>query len=283
MARGDQPSGGDSRSPRITRTPQVNGGLDTSVAYSARVNNYWQGGKDNFAADRQAAEQALEAYPDLPLAVRASGRFRGKAISYLVHDVGLRQFLDLGTGMPAGDPVHKIAQSLVPECRVVYVDNDPMVISHARALFASAPSGSCGFVQGDVRAIDGILATAAQTLDFTRPVGVILSALLHLIPDSGEAYRIVRRAMDQVAPGSHLVVVHPASDIHPEASADLARLLNELVAQKRKYRSHAEVSAFFAGLDLVPPGVVTATQWRPESEFEAKGPAMTWCGIGRKA
>jgi S-adenosyl methyltransferase len=256
--------------------------LDTKRAYSARVNNYWHGGKDNFAKDREAAEQALEAFPELPVAVRAGVRFRTAAVSMLVREQGLRQFLDLGTGLPAGDPIHRIAQDIAPDVRVVYVDNDPMVISHAQALFTSGPEGSCGYVHADVRAIDEVLAEAGQTLDFARPVAVFLSSLLHLIPDDDDPRGIVRQAMSAVPPGSHLVIVHPASDIRPEASTEMATRLNELVAQQRTYRSRAEVTAFFDGLRLVPPGVVPVPQWRPDSEMAAKAPTMAWCGVGRK-
>jgi hypothetical protein len=263
------------------------------MAYSARVNNYWHGGKDNFAKDREAAEQALEAFPELPVAVRAGVRFRTAAVTMLVQgddppsdgmvpEAGLRQFLDLGTGLPAGDPIHRIAQALAPDSRVVYVDNDPMVISHARALFPSGPEGACGYVHGDVRDIDAVLAAAGQTLDFTRPVAVFLSSLLHLIPDSDDPYGIVRRAMAAVASGSHLVIVHPASDIRPEASTDMAARLNQLVAQKRTYRSQGEVTAFFDGLRLVPPGVVPVPQWRPDSDMAAQAPTMAWCAVARK-
>lgn len=259
-----------------------NGDLDTKMAYSARVNNYWHGGKDNFAKDREAAEQALAAFPELPVAVRAGVRFRTAAVTMLVQEQGLRQFLDLGTGLPAGDPIHRIAQGMAADCRVVYVDNDPMVISHARALFPSGPQGACGYVHGDVRDIDAVLAETGQTLDFTRPVAVFLSSLLHLIPDSDDPYGIVRRAMAAVPPGSHLVIVHPASDIRPEASTDMAARLNQLVAQKRTYRSQAEVTAFFDGLRLVPPGVVPVPRWRPDSDMAAKAPTMAWCAVARK-
>ena len=259
-----------------------NGDFDTKMAYSARVNNYWHGGKDNFAKDREAAQQALEAFPELPVAVRAGVKFRIKVVTLLAQEYGLRQFLDLGTGLPAGTPIHEIAQGLRPDSRVVYLDNDPMVISHARALFASRPEGACGYLHADVRDTAPILAAAGQTLDFAAPVAVFLSSLLHLIPDSDDPYGIVRQLMGAVAPGSFLVMVHPASDIRPEASADMACRLNQLVAQQRTCRSQAEVTAFFDGLELVPPGVVPVPQWRPDSEMAAQAPTMAWCAVGRK-
>jgi hypothetical protein len=269
--------------PEADKKPRPpNGDLDTKVAYSARVNNYWHGGKDNFARDREAAEQAMEAFPELPVAVRAGVRFRAKAVTMLAGEHGLRQFLDLGTGLPAGQAIHQIAQQVAPQSRVVYVDNDPMAISHARALFTSGPEGSCGYVHGDVRDLDEVLAEAGRTLDFSQPVAVFLASLLHLIPDADDPYGIVRRVMSAVPVASYLVIVHPASDIRPEASTDMASRLNRLVAQKRTYRNQAQVTAFFDGLRLVPPGIVPVPRWRPDSEMQAKTPTMAWCGVGRK-
>jgi S-adenosyl methyltransferase len=257
--------------------------LDTSVAYSARVNNYWQGGKDNFAADREAGEQALDAFPDLPLAVRAGIKLRTRAIRFLVQEAGVRQFLDLGTGLPSGDPVHRIAQSLDSQCRVVYVDHDPMVISHAQALSHSAPEGACGYVEDDVRDTGTVLAAAKQTLDFGQPVVVFMSSLLHLIPDDDDAYPMVAAYLDAVVPGSYLLITHPSSDIHPQQAAQMASRLNNLMVQKRKYRNQAEVARFFTGLEFVEPGLVPVPKWRPESEMEARSPTMVWCAIGRKS
>jgi len=230
--------------------------LDTKVAYSARVNNYWRGGKDNFAADREAAEQAVKAFPALPEAVRAGQTFRGRVARYLVDETAVRQFLDLGTGLPTGETIYQIAESLAPGGRVVYTDNDPMVLSHARALLTGSAPGSCAYVHADLRDPGTVLTAAAQTLDLTEPVAVLLVSVLHLIPDSDDPYAIVSRLMQATAPGSHLVIVHPSSDIRPEASAQMAAKLNQMAAQQRTYRSHDEVSRFFGGLDLVEPGVV---------------------------
>jgi hypothetical protein len=277
MTSSEEPVPGQARAPRPSPAD-----LDTRVAYSARVNNYWHGGKDNFAKDREAAQTAIEAFPELPMAVRAGVKFRVKAVTLLASEMGVRQFLDLGTGLPAGDPIHRIAQRIAPQSRVVYVDNDPMVISHAQALYASLPEGSCGYVSGDVRDTEAILAQAGQTLDFAEPVAVFLASLLHLIPDTDDPSGLVREVMNATAAGSALVVVHPASDIRPQASTDLAARLNQLVAQQRTYRGHAEVSGFFDGLELVPPGVVPVPAWRPESELEERTPTMAWCGVGRK-
>jgi S-adenosyl methyltransferase len=256
--------------------------LDTNVAYSARVNNYWRGGKDNFAADREAADRAVEAFPQLPEALRAGQLLRGRIARYLATQAGVRQFLDLGTGLPTDRTIYQIAAPLTPGCRCVYTDNDPMVISHARALLVSGAEDSCAYVQADLRKPGAILAAAAQTLNFAEPVAVILVSVLHLISEADDPYAIVRELMDPTAPGSHLVIVHPSSDLRPESSAKMAASLNELVAQQRTYRDRGQVTRFFDGLELVEPGVVPAPQWRPDSPEEAAAPTMAWCGVGRK-
>jgi SAM-dependent methyltransferase len=257
--------------------------LDTKVAYSARVNNYWRGGKDNFAADRAAAEQAVKAFPALPEAVQAGQAFRERVARYLATETAVRQFLDLGTGLPTGATVYQIAESLAPGGRVVYTDNDPMALSHARALLTGGAPGSCAYVHADLRDTAAVLSAAAQTLDFTEPVAVLLVSVLHLIPDTDGPYAIVSRLMQATAPGSHLVIVHPSSDIRPEASAQMAAKLNQMVAQQRTYRSHAEVSRFFGGLDLVEPGVVPLPQWRPDTADEAAVPTLAWSGVASKS
>jgi hypothetical protein len=257
--------------------------LDTKVAYSARVNNYWRGGKDNFAADREAAEQAVKAFPALPEAVRAGQAFRERVARYLVAETAVRQFLDLGTGLPTGETIYQIAESLAPGGRVVYTDNDPMVLSHARALLTDGAPGSSAYVHADLRDTGAVLTAAAQTLDLTEPVAVLLVSVLHLIPDADDPYAIVSRLMEATAPGSHLVIVHPSSDIRPEASAQMAANLNQMVAQKRTYRSHGEVSRFFGGLELVQPGVVPLPQWRPDTADEAAVPTLAWSGVARKS
>ena len=273
------------RAGRVDRSEDDSGAakLDTKVAYSARVNNYWRGGKDNFAADREAAEQAVKAFPALPEAVRAGQAFRQRVARYLAAETGVRQFLDLGTGLPTGETIYQIAESLAPGGRVVYTDNDPMVLSHARALLTDSAPGSCAYVHADLRDTGAVLTAAAQTLDLTGPVAVLLVSVLHLIPDTDDPYAIVSRLMEATAPGSHLVIVHPSSDIRPEASAQMAANLNQMVAQKRTYRSHGEVSRFFGGLELVEPGVVPLPQWRPDTADEAAVPTLAWSGVARKS
>jgi hypothetical protein len=280
--RGDaEATGGTGRGQRRP-VPAGSVSLDTTVAYSARVNNYWRGGKDNFAADREVAEEAVRAFPGLPDAVRAGQVFRSRVATYLVTETGVRQFLDLGTGLPTGDTIYQIAAAMTPGCRAVYVDNDPMVLSHARALLAADRSGSASYTQADIRDVTAVLSAASQTLDLAQPVAVILVSVLHLIPDTEDPQAMVGQFMAATAPGSHLVIVHPSSDLRPEASARMSDTLNQAMAQKRQYRSKAEVSDFFAGLELVGPGVVPVPQWRPRSDDEAAAPTMAWCGVASK-
>ena len=237
-------------------------GLDTSVPHIARVYDYWLGGKDNFAADRAAAEQVIAAFPDILASVRAQRAFLGRAVHYLVTEAGLRQFLDIGTGLPSANNTHEVAQWAVPESRVVYVDNDPIVLLHAQALLTSSPEGATAYVDADLRDTGKILAEAGQVLDLNQPVAVMLLGVLHCVPDQDDPAGLVSRLMDAVAPGSYLTISHPASDISTEQMATSMRRYNEQAAAPLTARSHAEVSRFFASLDLVEPGLVQLHRWR---------------------
>jgi hypothetical protein len=252
------------------------------VAHIARVYDYRLGGKDNFAADRAAGDEALQAYPDLVSSVRANRAFLARGVRYLTAEAGIRQFLDIGTGIPTANNTHEVAQAVAPETRVVYVDNDPIVLAHARALLVSGPSGATDYLDADLRDTDRVLDYARERLDFTRPVGVMLVAVLHLVGPEDDPYGIVRQLIDAVPPGSYLLLSHVASDIEPEKMAEMGKRLNRLLAQKGTYRSQPEVAAFFDGLDIVEPGVVPVQHWRPDSEVEAARRAAMWGGIGRK-
>jgi S-adenosyl methyltransferase len=266
----------------MTSAPVEPPTFDTSVAHIARVYNYWLGGKDNYAADRLAGEEAISAYPGLVSSVRANRAFLARAVRYLAAEAGVRQFLDIGTGIPSANNTHEVAQSVAPDARVVYVDNDPVVLAHARALLTSSPSGATDYLDADLRDTGTILSQAARTLDFGRPVAVMLVAILHLIGDADDPRAIVRGLLDAVPAGSYLALSHVASDIEPEAMAEMAKRLNRLMAEKGTYRSQAEVTRFFDGLELLPPGVVRIQQWRPDTEAEATARAAMWGGIGRK-
>ena len=251
--------------------------FDTSVAHVARVYDYWLGGKDNFAADRAAGDQAIQAFPNIPLSARASRSYQARVVRFLAGEAGIRQFLDIGTGIPTANHTHEVAQSVAPECRVVYVDNDPVVLLHARALLASHPAGATDYVDADLRDPQKILDGAGQLLDFRRPVAVMLMAILQHIDDEHDPYAIVAALMDAVPPGSYLALSHPASDIDAEAMAKMANVLNQMMAEKVTFRNRDAVAGFFSGLELVEPGLVQASKWRPSSEMEAASPASPRC------
>jgi trans-aconitate methyltransferase len=200
--------------------------LDTETAHIARVYDYWLGGKDNFAADRAAGDEALEAFPGLISSVRANRAFLARTVRYLAGERGIRQFLDIGTGIPAPNNTHEVVQSLVPEARVVYVDNDPMVLAHARALLASGPHGATDYIDADLRDADKIIESAAKTIDFTRPVAVMLIAVLHLIRDEDNPRQIIRQLMAAVPPGSSLSISHVPNDMHTGSMSDMSDRLN---------------------------------------------------------
>src|SRR5579863_3028409 len=253
-----------------------------SVAHVARVYDYLLGGKDNFAVDREAAEQAIRINPDVISTARANRAFGIRTSSYLVSQAGVRQFLDVGTGMPTNNNIHEVAQSIAPESRIVYVDHDPIVLTHARALLSSVPEGVTDYLEADLREPGKILAEAAQTLDFARPVAIMLISILHLILDRDDPYDLVSQLVNAVVPGSYVVISHAASDIDTGAMISMTNRLNELMAQQSVPRTHREVAAFFAGLNLVEPGLVRIPEWRPASVSDTAVRAQMWGAIGRK-
>jgi hypothetical protein len=255
--------------------------FDTGVAHIARVYDYWLGGKDNFAADRKLAEQFKAADPAVIAGVRSNRAFLGRAVHFLAADAGIRQFLDIGTGIPASNNTHEVAQRAAPAARVVYVDNDPIVLLHARALLTSDPQGATAYVEADARDTGLILREAAATLDLTRPVALMMVGLLHCIPDSDGPHGLVAALVDALPVGSYLVISHPASDIHAEAMAEGATLMNRSMAGKITFRPRAEVLSFFDGLELVEPGLVSTTQWRPGPGADTR-PLPGWAGVARK-
>jgi O-methyltransferase involved in polyketide biosynthesis len=256
--------------------------FDTSVPHVARVYDYWLGGKDNFAADREMGERTLAAYPNLVFSVRANRAFLARTVRFLAAEVGIRQFLDIGTGIPTANNTHEVAQRVAPECRIVYVDNDPIVLSHAKALLKSSPEGACAYIDADLRDPDTILAGAAKTLDFGQPVAVMLIAVMHFVGDDAQASAIINQLMAACVPGSYVAMSHAASDIDAEQMAEMIRRLNETTAEKTTLRDRAGVTRLFAGLELVEPGVIRAAEWRPDNELEAASPAALWGGVARK-
>jgi S-adenosyl methyltransferase len=254
--------------------------FDTSVPHIARVYDYWLGGKDNFAADRELGERTLAAYPNLVFSVRANRAFLARAVRFLAAEAGIRQFLDVGTGIPTADNTHEVAQRVAPGSRIVYVDNDPIVLSHAQALLTSKPEGVCAYLDADLRDPDTILSAAADTLDFSQPVAVMLIAVLQFAPDD-EAGAIVRRLANACAPGSFVAISHPASDIDAEPHGEMVRRMNQSLTEKVTLRDRADVTRLFHGLDLIEPGVVRAPEWRPTSDLAAGSPAVLWAGVAR--
>ena len=255
--------------------------IDTSVAHPARVYDCWLGGTTNFAPDRAAAAASAAANPSIVPAVRANRAFLGRSVRQLAA-AGIDQFLDIGTGIPAEGNTHEVAQAVVPAARVVYVDNDPIVLAHAHALLKGTPQGSTAYISGDLRNADAFMRAAADTLDFSRPVGVMLVATLQYLSAGDDPYAVVAQLMAAVSAGSHLVVSHPASDIGADRVAASMRRYNERAAVAATPRSYAAVKRFFDGLQILEPGVVQLPQWRPDPETLNTGPLPMWCGVARK-
>jgi S-adenosyl methyltransferase len=269
-----------------SQEPPVRGngaGLDTQHAHPARVYNYWLGGKDNFAADREAAEQAIAANPGIVADVRANRAFLIRAVRCLAQEHGIRQFLDIGTGLPTASNTHEVAQAVAPEARIMYVDNDPVVLSHAQALLTRTPEGATAYLEADLRDVPAILRAAAQTLDFAEPVALMLLIVLHLIPDTDNPYGIVAGLLRALPSGSYLVLSHPASDIRTAQMAEMTSRVNQRMSgPKATMRDRAAIMRFFDGLELLDPGVVQPQQWRPEAGVPSQDQVTAWCGVARK-
>jgi hypothetical protein len=272
----------DEWSHEVTATHGESAPFDTSVAHVARVYNYWLGGKDYFAADRAAGEQAIKAFPDIVLSARANRAFLARAVRFLAGEAGIRQFLDIGTGIPSANNTHEVAQSVAQDSRIVYVDNDPIVLTHARALLTSDPAGATDYIDADLREPEQILARAGQVLDYGRPVAVMLMAILQHLHEEDDPYQVVATLMGAMPPGSYLALSHPAKDIDAEAMAKMAESLNKMMAEKVTFRDRPAVVRFFEGLELVEPGMVQASKWRPATDAEAASPAALWAGVARK-
>jgi hypothetical protein len=261
--------------------------IDTNVAHVARVYDWLLGGTANFKVDREAAELAYTAWPGGIDGVRADAKAHrallGRVVRYLVREAGIRQFLDIGTGIPKQDNVHEVAQREVPEARVVYVDNDPIVLAHAHQLLRGTAEGSSRYIFGDLREPAAILEAAAQTLDFAEPVAVILFGVLHFFPPGDGPAAIAGELMAPLAPGSCLALSHLAADVSGEEMAETFERLNAWMAESVVLRSREEVAGLFGGLRMVEPGVVQLPRWRPEPGAPPPGSLPMWCGVGRKS
>jgi O-methyltransferase involved in polyketide biosynthesis len=255
--------------------------INTAVPQTARIWNYWLGGKDNFPVDRAVGDQILEAFPAIVENARASRAFLVRAVRYLAGASGIRQFLDIGTGLPTANNTHEVAQQVVPESRIVYVDSDPVVLAHARALLTSTPEGATAYIDADLRDPDTILREAAGTLDFTRPIAIMLMGILGHIPDDEQARSIVRRLMDAVPSGSYLTM-NDGTDTSEEV-VEAARIWNQSANPTYHLRSPERIARFFDGLELVEPGVVSPPRWRPEPSPSGLPLEIdSSCGMGRK-
>jgi len=255
--------------------------IDTSVPHSARVWNYWLGGKDHYPVDRTVGDQVMAMFPDITRLARADRAFLGRAVRYLAGEAGIRQFLDVGTGLPTANNTHQVAQAIAPESRVVYVDNDPLVLVHARALLTSTPEGVCDYIDADLRDVDKILSTAAKTLDFTQPVALMLLGIVGQIPDSDNPQSVIKRLMEPMPSGSYLALSDGINT--SETFTEAVRHYNENSANTYHLRSPEQIAGFFDGLELVEPGVVELTRWRPEATpFPDPGEVPGMCGVARK-
>jgi O-methyltransferase involved in polyketide biosynthesis len=256
--------------------------IDTTMAHTARIWNYWLGGKDNYPIDRQVGDQIRGLHPGIGDYARGDRVFLGRAVRHLAES-GIRQFLDIGTGLPTVDNTHEVAQRVAPESRIVYVDNDPLVLVHAHALLTSTPEGVTDYLDADLRDPDRILELAGRTLDFSRPVALTLLGVVIFIEDDEQAYGIVRHLMDALAPGSYLVLSHTITSPHmPDVDAAVA-FWNEHGTPKLTQRTPEQIARFFTGLELLEPGVVSCTRWRPEAVLDAEPEEVAmYGGVARK-
>jgi hypothetical protein len=273
-SRGTPPSG----DPRTGAEPPS---FDTTIAHPARVYNYWLGGKDNYEADRQAGDQVIAAMPSILPTVQANRAFLRRGVQYLTAEAGIRQFLDIGTGLPVADNTHEVAQSIAPESRVVYTDNDPIVLAHARALLTSTPEGATDYIAADAWDTDAILAAAAKTLDFSQPIALMVLAVMQYVPDSRHPHQIIARLMSALPPGSYLAMSDSTPDLDPGRVSDGAARLNARMGPAQiTPRTREDFARFFDGLDLIDPGLVPLPQWRaPASPSQL---VSAYACIGRK-
>jgi SAM-dependent methyltransferase len=254
--------------------------FDPSAPHPARVYGYWLGGKDHYEADRETAEEVIRLRPQVVAGARANRAFLARVVRFLAADCGIRQFLDIGTGLPAPASTHEVAQQVAPGSRIVYVDNDPMVLTHARALLTSTRQGACDYLDADLRDPGHILDKAAATLDFTRPVGVLLLAVLHFI-DTDDPAAIAATLADALAPGSCVAISHLTADLAPQQVTAATGAYNATSPLPVTPRSHAQVTALFGGLPLMPPGVVPVSEWRPRPGEGAGPPVDLYGGVAR--
>jgi len=258
--------------------------FDTGVANQARIYDYLLGGKDNYAADREAVDAVLKIAPEMGFTARANRAFLGRAVRYLAAEAGIRQFLDIGTGIPTAGNTHHVAQAAAPDSRVVYVDYDPIVLAHARALLTSSEAGATEYIDADLRDTDTILSRAGRLLDFSQPVAVTMLFILHAISDADDPHAIVATVLDALPPGSYLALSHLGSDIFDEeAQRGFQGVVGRMSQQQYTGRSRAQMLRFFEGMELVEPGLVRIEEWRPDPGSVSDYKSTAWAAVGRKS
>ena len=260
--------------------------IDTSRPHPARMYDYYIGGKNHFAADRVVADAALAHWPAGRIGLRENRRFLGRTVRYLAGEAGVRQFLDIGSGLPTTANVHEIAQAVDPSCRVAYVDNDPMVLAHARALLASSPEGRTAYIQADLKSPQDILSSPVvrSVIDFDQPVALMLVAVLHFLGDEDQPETVLKTLLDALPPGSYLAASHITAEHEPDGIAAGQRLYRAAGISMQIRDADEFASLVFSGLELVPPGVVLVSEWRPDSKAPRPSPAEVSCygGVARK-
>jgi O-methyltransferase involved in polyketide biosynthesis len=257
--------------------------IDATVSHSARIWNYWLGGKDHYPVDQEVGDQILAFVPELVRSARADRYFLARAVRYLAAEQGIRQFLDIGTGLPTVDNTHEVAQRVAPESRIVYVDNDPLVLVHARALLTSTPEGACDYIEADLLDPGTILRLAARTLDFGQPVAIMMLGIVNFIIDTDQARHIVRQLVAGVPAGSYLVISHPTTEVDAGPMTEAVRFWNQQGSAPMTLRTRGELVGFFDGLELAEPGVVTCSRWRPDvMEIDEIVDVTHFSGVSRK-
>ncbi|WP_329113810.1 SAM-dependent methyltransferase [Streptomyces sp. NBC_01465] len=257
--------------------------IDITVPHSPRIWNYWLGGKDNYAVDREAGDQFVEIYPDIVPIARHSRAFLSRAVTHLAGEAGIRQFLDIGTGLPTLDNTHQVAQRAAADAHIVYVDNDPVVLAHARALLTSSPEGATHYIDADLRDPERIFEGAGKLLDFEQPVALILLNILGHVEDTEEAVSIVTRLMNALPSGSYLVTADGTNVVTGKAFEDAIAIWNEVGRPTYHLRTPEQIARFHSGLELLDPGIVSCSRWRPqENPFGEPAQVDEFCAVGRK-
>lgn len=257
--------------------------IDSTVSHSARIWNYWLGGKDNYPVDQEMGDRITAYVPELVRSARADRYFLARAVRYLAGEQGIRQFLDIGTGLPTVDNTHEVAQRIAAESRIVYVDNDPLVLVHARALLTSTAEGACNYIAADLREPETILGKAAETLDFSKPIAIMMLGILNFIVDTDQARTILRHLLGAIPAGSYLSISHPTTEFDAEPAAVALEFWNSSGATPMCLRSREQLLLFFEGTELVEPGVVSCPRWRPDLADPGEvADVMHFCGVARK-